>query len=72
MPKLSLEIEALRVESFETDAPPAERGTVLAHAKTNNYTCAATCFCPPSAEETCGCYTVGCPVDDSLRICAEV
>ncbi|HEX8693735.1 MAG TPA: hypothetical protein VF746_15040 [Longimicrobium sp.] len=47
MKKLSLNLDALCVESFETLEASAERGTVAANAPTNGRTCPATCY-------TCG------------------
>lgn len=55
MRKLTLDPEALRVESFRTDdpAPPAE-GTVKGHAlDTGLYSCLRTCFCPSHHNTEC-------------------
>jgi hypothetical protein len=46
MKKLSLDVDALKVESFDTRAVKAERGTVVAHAPSYPdpvYTCAYHC-----------------------------
>lgn len=49
MNKLSLNLDALRVETFETAAPAGERGTVLGEqASIRGNTCA------PSCPYTCG------------------
>ena len=56
MRKLSLELDALAVESFTTDAPSAERGTVRAHdalIDTGVYSCAFTCRCPSHHNTEC-------------------
>ncbi len=51
MKKLRLEVEELRIESFQTDAPAEERGTVAGHMITQG---AETCYhctrwsCPPT------------------------
>jgi hypothetical protein len=45
--KLSLDLEKLSVDSFETSAEPRERGTV--HANADNCTCARSCPCPTAA-----------------------
>jgi hypothetical protein len=60
MRKLTLEVEALAVESFQTVAEPVEpRGTVEAHAITGSYTTCQTrrtycddtrCTCTPVLE----------------------
>jgi tetrahydromethanopterin S-methyltransferase subunit E len=49
MKKLRLEIEELRIDSFETDAPAEERGTVAGHMITQG---ANTCY---------HCTRFGCP-----------
>ena len=49
MKKLRLEIEELRIDSFETDAPVEERGTVAWHMITQG---AQTCY---------HCTRFGCP-----------
>ncbi|HEX8693970.1 MAG TPA: hypothetical protein VF746_16220 [Longimicrobium sp.] len=52
MKKLALDLDALRVESFATEAAPAGRGTVRGHdsIETENCTTKTTCiterFCP--------------------------
>jgi hypothetical protein len=64
MQKLKLEIDALRVESFETRATPSDAGTVRAHADvavenaeaiTTPYTQQASCWgtCKASCYGTC-------------------
>ena len=63
MSKLRLDLDALRVESFETVAgAAAERGTVRAHddsldpgGPSRGATCGLTCpaSCPPSCPGTC-------------------
>jgi hypothetical protein len=42
--KLSLDLERLSVDSFETSAEPRERGTVLANGV--DCTCEKSCPCP--------------------------
>lgn len=44
MKKLSLDLDALTVDTFETAATGAAAGTVVGHAKTDRDTCAATCI----------------------------
>jgi hypothetical protein len=49
MKKLSLNVDALHVETFELRAPEAAGGTVIAHAPTYpdpNHTCAYHCTWP--------------------------
>lgn len=61
MRKLTLNLDALAVDSFATDAAERGRGTVRAHGNTRNqYTCAFTCgesclVCPVPTEpyESC-------------------
>jgi hypothetical protein len=61
MRKMKLNVEALNVESFATDATPKAEGTVLAHARTNgaNTQCASaydacpTGFCAPTYDIAC-------------------
>ena len=49
MKKLSLKLDDLRVDTFQTSGDPERRGTVLGHAPTvNGHTCA------PSCPRTCG------------------
>lgn len=48
MAKLKIDLDALQVDSFETAAPAAQAGTVLAHAMRPSfpdpvYTCAYHC-----------------------------
>ena len=61
MKKLSLEIEALAVETFETGAEARGRGTVRAHVATGSgATCVYHCT---FAGDTCqnACFTYACP-----------
>lgn len=63
MPKLKLEIDALRVESFGTDQADAVRGTVAGHneppyTESCGGTCDATCVscvntCLNTCQDTC-------------------
>jgi hypothetical protein len=56
MRKLSLELDALTVDSFATDAAPAARGTVQANealVDTGVYSCWATCRCPSHHNTEC-------------------
>jgi len=57
MRKLRLDLDELNVESFETDAKPAENGTVFGEQQP--CTCYTACTCPGcptcgSCENTCG------------------
>lgn len=59
MPKLKLELEELRVESFETAEGAVERGTVRGHYRLTDLCSRAdgfTCFesCGGTCVETCG------------------
>lgn len=64
MKKLSLDLDALTVDTFETAAATGAMGTVLAHGKTDRLTCAPTCGGPADCSdptinewtcwETCG------------------
>ncbi|HSU17041.1 hypothetical protein [Longimicrobium sp.] len=51
MKKISLDVETLQVESFETSAERRARGTVRAHSE-------AWCF-PTDRMDSCGTYTQG-------------
>ncbi|HEU0013630.1 MAG TPA: pinensin family lanthipeptide [Longimicrobium sp.] len=56
MKKLTLDLDDLRVESFATDADPAERGTVHGNSLPTRPLCSR--YCPPSTgcpgeTETC-------------------
>jgi hypothetical protein len=56
MRKLSLDLDALAVESFATAAPAAERGTVRANdalVDTGVYSCWRTCRCPSHHNTEC-------------------
>lgn len=55
MKKLSLDLGALRVESFETDTEPGARGTVHGHTWPN-WPCVHTDWgptCPPTGDPSC-------------------
>lgn len=63
MKKLKLELDALKVESFDAAGDAGEDGTVVAHAKetdprvcpyTHNWHCSVAIYCEPSLYETCG------------------
>ena len=59
MRKLKLEMEALRIDSFDTESVPAGAGTVRGHltiAQGSCRTCDATCN--PSCDDSCY-YTCG-------------
>jgi hypothetical protein len=61
MPKLTLDVEVLNVESFEIAGADAGRGTVRAHDATR---LADSCGCPIHTDGCslyCGGLTVGCP-----------
>lgn len=56
MRKLSLELDALAVESFGADEAPEARGTVRANealADTGTYSCYRTCYCPSHHRTEC-------------------
>lgn len=56
MRKLSLDLDALVVETFATDRADAERGTVRAHEAvldSNVYSCLKTCICPSHHNTEC-------------------
>jgi hypothetical protein len=66
MRKISLDLSALAVESFETSAAAHGRGTVLGNAAATAHscvaTCAYTCGAPPPDTTTARFATmVGCP-----------
>ena len=54
-----LTLDELAVESFETTAAPAARGTVFGRATEAFYTCASDCPCD-TAQTNCGCGSGGC------------
>lgn len=63
MKKLKLKLEALRVESFEAAAGPADDGTVVAHAEetdpracpqTEGWNCSKIIECIETEYDTCG------------------
>lgn len=56
MRKLSLDLDALVVDSFETDRAEDVRGTVQANEMvldSNVYSCAKTCLCPSHHNTEC-------------------
>ena len=55
MKKLTLDLDALRVESFDTDADAREQGTVHAHAEIGAENTDRTCkvSCPYGSCVTC-------------------
>ena len=55
MKKLQLDLDQLAVETFATDAPRTERGTVAAHATNGGNTCVYHCT---FAGDTCD----ACPI----------
>jgi hypothetical protein len=70
MKKLRLELDRLRVETFELAAPGAASGTVAGHDSATGPeepdTIVSTCDCPPTAgQATCGnptcAWTCTCP-----------
>ena len=64
MKKMKLSVDALRVESFAVASQSAEReGTVHAHARTDRYTCPATC------EATCQTQVCPCPFSIDVTRC---
>lgn len=81
MSKLTLQLDDLQVDSFDTTRPEKDRGTVVGAQETwpSQYTgyaclsvcyqtCAVTCY-EPSCEETCGggtCFHQSC-----VATCAE-
>lgn len=69
MKKLTLDVDALRVESFATEAAARGRGgTVHAHNHTrgNHFTCGGTC----DAADTCDCQVTD-PVSCLETQCAD-
>lgn len=54
MPKLTLQVEQLEVESFETAHEIPGRGTVRAHATDADATCAGHYTCDDTCAQTCG------------------
>ncbi|HET6231967.1 MAG TPA: hypothetical protein VFE05_17980 [Longimicrobiaceae bacterium] len=66
MRKISLNLDALAVERFETSPATRGRGTVVGHAAATAHTCVATCAytcgAPPPDTTTARVATmVGCP-----------
>ena len=65
MKKLNLNIEALRVESFQVEAKPSARGTVLGHQSLSGLGCQDTCTsmggdqCAATLLYTCTCRSEG-------------
>jgi len=55
MKKLTLDLDTLAVDSFDTDAVAGGEGTVLAHQNTINHghSCQRTPCCPDTAQVTC-------------------
>jgi hypothetical protein len=62
MKKLRLELDELRVESFDAAGDAADEGTVVAHAKetdprvcpyTYNWHCSVAIQCEPTMYDTC-------------------
>jgi len=72
MHKLKLELDDLRVESFDTSAVEEERGSVFGEAYTEyaNYTCPGFQTC---GDPTCGC-SFTCPVscNGTCTLCTEL
>jgi hypothetical protein len=70
MKKLMLVLEALKVESFATAAPPRAAGTVRAHGDTSEWDCEGdgdskeTCLCSDLCTRTCNSGPVACCADD--------
>ena len=54
MAKLTLHIEQLEVESFETAHADSEKGTVFGHATDAAETCAGRYTCDDTCAHTCG------------------
>lgn len=44
MKKLTLDVDSLRVDSFQASEPEAARGTVEAHGGSVEYSCQKTCW----------------------------
>lgn len=66
MKKLSLQLDDLRVDTFQTSAEGGERGTVLGHGpsvngKTCTPSCPYTCGIIPQTENCRGGNTHDCP-----------
>ena len=66
MKKLSLNLDDLRVDTFQTSTDAADRGTVLGHAPTVNghtcgFSCPRTCGIIPQTENCRGGNTHDCP-----------
>ena len=67
MKKIRLDVDALRVTSFEAGARPAETGTVHGHA-TKPATCGISCLgtCATNCDCTLGCPTLIAPCTDPI------
>jgi hypothetical protein len=52
MKKLSLDLAELRVESFDTFVPEAQRGTVRGNGSCYTYSCPGTCGATPPSDST--------------------
>lgn len=55
MAKLTLDLDALRVDTFVAAPAETARGTVHANMNSNVYSCAVTCLCPSHHNTEC-CY----------------
>jgi hypothetical protein len=53
MRKLSLDLDALTVDTFATGHQAEPRGTVQANVDTGVYSCARTCRCPSHHNTEC-------------------
>ncbi|HEU4881741.1 MAG TPA: hypothetical protein VFT45_05835 [Longimicrobium sp.] len=61
MNKLKLRLDELRVDSFQTTLPPAEKGTVIAQGVSYDPSCGVSCTtdscegatCPYTCAESC-------------------
>ena len=75
MKKLTLDVDALEVESFATDAARG-RGTVRALGATDEIDCFTQACPPPSAAQTCACtvagQTCGCPRPPCSTLCVFI
>ena len=50
--KLAMDLDDLKVESFDTFVAEQDRGTVRANAGCYTYSCAGTCGAPPPTDST--------------------